>query len=99
MPVSIALEQQTWMDKPSMASMWLPASPPGLCKQCALGERACVQIRNHLEMGQPPQFLRRPERAAVGGSSAAAIAAHGHADDEWAPHHRDPVELDHRSFV
>ena len=44
-PVSLALEAQTWMEDRSLASLWLPASPPGLCKQCALGERVCVQTR------------------------------------------------------
>ena len=53
-PISIAIEQQTWMDDPSLASLWLPGSPPGLCKQCALGERTCVQVRTKLMVGQPP---------------------------------------------
>ena len=53
-PLSIALEQQAWMDDASLSSCWMPDQPPGLCKQCALGERVCLQVRNRLEMGAPP---------------------------------------------
>ena len=52
------------MEDRALASMWLPSSPPGVCKQCALGERVCLQIRNHLEMGQPPQVPLAPSRTA-----------------------------------
>ena len=68
-PVSIALEQQTWMEDRSLASLWLPASPAGMCKQCALGERACVQVRNHLQMGQPPGMVARGAKGGKGGGA------------------------------
>ena len=77
-PVSIALEQQTWMEDKSLASLWLPAAPAGLCKQCALGERACVQVRNHLQMGQPPGMVARgPSKAHRPGGGAAGASAGG----------------------
>ena len=61
-PVSIALEQQTWMEDKALCSMWLPAAPAGHCRQCALGERACVQVRHHrhLEIPRRPSFSHRP---------------------------------------
>ena len=88
-PVAIALEQQTWMEDRSLATLWLPASPPGLCKQCALGERTCVQVRNHLQMGAPPP---KPKAKAAGASKASAgkltgagssAAANSEGDVEW----------------
>ena len=101
-PVSIAIEQQTWMEHRTMAAMWLPASPPGMCKQCALGERVCIQTRNRLDVGEPP---RRPRRR------ASAHGAHGartspvptstdgeESDGSMPPPTPEPL-LDYRCFV
>ena len=92
-PVAIAIEQQTWMDDPSLASLWLPASPPGMCKQCALGERTCVQVRNRLEMGAPP-----PKKAAA--KPPAADAPAPAEEDAWAiASGEEAKEFDTRRFV
>ena len=106
-PISIALESQTWMEDPSLASLWLPASPPGLCKQCALGERTCVQVRNRLEMGAPPAKGKSTSRggacSASGSrdpkfSSQAATTPVCAAVDEWAPPSEQST-LDARAFM
>lgn len=105
-PVSIALEQQTWMEDPSLASLWLPGSPAGLCKQCALGEHTCVQVRNRLEMGAPPKTKRPAARSicAAGGVAGGALREGSDRDPnvdsaEWARAEDEPQELDFRSFV
>ena len=114
-PVAIALEQQTWMEDRSLAAMWLPASPPGLCKQCALGEKTCVQVRNHLEMGAPPKKGKKanppPQLPMCGESKAppSSLAPTGLGWDQLAANQVNAVEytvqpgeqeeLDFRSFV
>lgn len=109
-PVSIALEQQTWMEDKTLASMWLPASPPGHCRQCALGERVCIQIRNHLEMGEPPLSSRKPwstssgssaiwERSVVRSCSASGSQQQQADEAEWSLLPGEPPGLDHRSFI
>ena len=75
MPTSIALEQQTWMEDRALASLWLPGAPSGMCKQCALGERTCVQVRSHLEMGAPPPKKAPQTPKSKGGAAAGATAA------------------------
>lgn len=107
-PESIALEHQTWMDDRSLAAMWLPASPPGLCRQCALGSRVCVQVRNSLEMGQPPMYFHGARGA---GGARAAYDGRGRgmgktwermlAAEQWAEEGVADGEerLDVRSFV
>jgi hypothetical protein len=97
-PVSIALEAQTWMEDKSLGSLWLPASPPGLCKQCALGERVCVQVRSHLEMGQPPRS-NRTSGGGRGGRGVAAKAADEQEARAWIVQPGEGAELDFRSFV
>lgn len=54
-PHSIALETQTWMEEKAKCLRWLPGSPPGMCRHCALAERVCVQVRNKHEAGAPPK--------------------------------------------
>lgn len=101
-PVSIALEPQTWMEDKSLASLWLPGSPAGLCKQCALGERTCLQVRNHLQMGQPPAKANTKARGGGGGAAPAAVpqADLDDAEDaEWTRQPGEKAELDFRSFV
>ena len=61
-PVSIAIEVQTWMEDRRLKFMWLPDSPPGLCRQCAFGERVCVQTRNCMEVGAPPRPQAQPRQ-------------------------------------
>lgn len=112
-PVSIAVEQQTWMEDRTLASLWLPASPPGLCKQCALGERVCVQVRNHLEMGQPPAKGKQKAMSSVApdeagsaiGSFAPASALVDPMDPDNAPDQAwglapgETPELDFRAYA
>ena len=114
-PVAIAIEQQGWMEDRALAAMWLPASPPGLCKQCALGERVCIQIRNHLELGQPPHLQPASARARAkgkGGAGPLPFVERGTiaeldpdvhdpdvVDDEWELPPGEKAALDLRSFV
>lgn len=44
-PIAVALERQSWMEKEKNSKTWLPNSQPGLCRQCALGDRSCVHLR------------------------------------------------------
>jgi len=111
-PVAIAIEQQAWMDDKALAPMWVPSSPPGLCKQCALGERVCIQIRNHLELGQPPHLQPASVRARALAKERVPFLERGTirdldpdvhdpdvVDDEWElPAGHEP-SLDLRSFV
>ena len=86
MPLGIAIEQQAWMEERALASLWLPASPPGMCKQCALGERTCVQVRTKLMVGQPP-----PNKPSTPGAKGGGGGSGGTPGGHQAPV-RDDVE-------
>ena len=45
-PEAIALEWQTWMAEEREGINWLPNRASGHCRQCALGDKTCVQARN-----------------------------------------------------
>jgi hypothetical protein len=109
-PVAIAIEQQTWMEDAELATLWLPGAPAGRCKQCALGERTCVQVRNRLEMGAPPRAAEPRRAAATRAGGASAHAADGADADtsqtdtgraaEWLRATGEKAEApDFRSFV
>ena len=68
-PVAVALERQEWMSYEKCCERWLPATQPGLCRACAMGDCTCVQARNAAPVGEPPS------RAAARAAAAAAAAA------------------------
>jgi len=103
-PVAIAIEQQAWMDDEAFAANWLPSSPPGMCKQCALGERTCIQCRTHLEVGEVPRLQPAAVRArqlAKGRAPYSGVTALDPdvIDDEWELPKGETPELDLRSYV
>ena len=85
------------MEDPSLASLWLPAAPPGMCKQGALGERTCVQVRNRLEMGAPPPKSKGGTPKASHAATTPVGLAGG--ADEWAAAPSEPPALDVRAFI
>ena len=108
-PVAIAIEQQAWMDDEAFAANWLPSSPPGMCKQCALGERTCIQCRTHLEVGEVPRLQPAAVRArqlAKGRALYSGVTTLDPdvydpdvIDDEWELPNGETPELDLRSYV
>ena len=92
------------MEEKGQCLRWLPGSPPGLCRQCALADRVCVQVRTRHESGAPPKPKSGPgagnqNRARVRQKAqASAAAVREDAQREGKTLKRDASGLDYANF-
>ena len=94
-PSSVALQRQLWMQNEEKCRSWLPSSKPGLCRQCALGDRSCVHA--HVAARKQGIVNKNSERRTLSARVSVSDNEASRTSSRVGP--RRPTALDYRYYA